>query len=274
VWAPVTLDVSHTNPEIAYSWTASPDGTFASTEDSYLCASEGHKALTVTATYQGASAAIDVTVTCNECFGIEGPCGDGIVGLGEECDNTEPWCVACLIDPICGDGVLHDLGFCAACDEECDDGNLADGDGCSSMCAMELPTCLGCLNALPDVGPFNAEFCEGDPLCVAVRDCALTRHTFEDGRLPAHRVECGERCVSRCPSRRAHPAFAPNSQDATATLGRRHRDPLFRAVQPKSTPDRSQRPRPARCDARRRQRIADRLRHRKGALSGARTSRV
>lgn len=144
-WAPMGINVSNTNPEIVYSWSATPDGTFAlnpsNTVGSYECASEGAKTLTVTATYQGVSASIDVPVTCNECEdGVE-PCGDGTVGPGEECDNSEPWCVACQIDPVCGDGELHEVGTCAACDEECDDGDLEDGDGCSSTCDIEEPTC-------------------------------------------------------------------------------------------------------------------------------------
>lgn len=35
-------------------------------------------------------------------------------------------------EPICGDGTI-DPG------EECDDGNISDGDGCQSMCV--LPSC-------------------------------------------------------------------------------------------------------------------------------------
>jgi cysteine-rich repeat protein len=39
---------------------------------------------------------------------------------------------ACEVGPICSDGVV-------AGEEECDDGNLEDGDGCSSGCQLETP---------------------------------------------------------------------------------------------------------------------------------------
>jgi cysteine-rich repeat protein len=60
-------------------------------------------------------------------------CGDGIVGLGEECDDgvndggygeCHPGCV---LGPYCGDGIVQE-------GEDCDDGNQIDGDGCGSAC--------------------------------------------------------------------------------------------------------------------------------------------
>jgi len=78
-------------------------------------------------------------------------CGNGALDAGEECDrggwNSDyhmlfrdpPWCMNdCTIKQEgCGDGRL--LSW-----EVCDDGNLADGDGCSSVCAVEAGwTCTG-----------------------------------------------------------------------------------------------------------------------------------
>jgi fibro-slime domain-containing protein len=66
----------------------------------------------------------------SECTPI---CGDGIVTLGEECDDgvndggygeCEPGCV---LGPRCGDGIVQD-------GEDCDDGNRLDGDACGSAC--------------------------------------------------------------------------------------------------------------------------------------------
>lgn len=60
-------------------------------------------------------------------------CGDGIVTLGEECDdgvNDGGYgeCAAgCVQGPRCGDGVVQP-------GEHCDDGNRLDGDGCGSAC--------------------------------------------------------------------------------------------------------------------------------------------
>ncbi len=61
-------------------------------------------------------------------------CGDGIVGMGEECDdgiNAGGYgkCdVGCVYTEYCGDGVLQSTY------EDCDDGNNLDGDGCPSGC--------------------------------------------------------------------------------------------------------------------------------------------
>ena len=69
-----------------------------------------------------------------ECKSV---CGDGIKTRTEACDdgkakNTGGYgkCNAdCTLGPRCGDGILQaDQG------EQCDDGNLVNGDGCSSTC--------------------------------------------------------------------------------------------------------------------------------------------
>ena len=70
----------------------------------------------------------------SECTPI---CGDGIVSLGEQCDdgvNDGGYgeCAAgCVIGPYCGDGVVQD-------NEACDDGNRIGGDGCSPTCRVEI----------------------------------------------------------------------------------------------------------------------------------------
>jgi cysteine-rich repeat protein len=75
-------------------------------------------------------------------------CGDGMTSGGEQCDHgnanddqrSGDCASVCRTDcrcPYCGDGVAD---FAAG--EECDDGNTAGGDGCSSTCAIEAsPTC-------------------------------------------------------------------------------------------------------------------------------------
>ena len=59
-------------------------------------------------------------------FGIDG-CG-GVIGW--YVDEVQVYSCSAELPPSCGDGVL-DLG------ETCDDGNMTDGDGCSSSCGVE-----------------------------------------------------------------------------------------------------------------------------------------
>lgn len=65
-----------------------------------------------------------------------GSCGDGVVQLGEECDDGNSLscdgCSArCRRETGCGDGVR-----CGA--EACDDGNTENCDGCSATCSVEV----------------------------------------------------------------------------------------------------------------------------------------
>ena len=68
---------------------------------------------------------------CNEnCDGIEpAVCGDGEVTAPETCDAGGE-SATCNLDcsaASCGDGTLN-----TSAGEECDDGNLVDGDGCNT----------------------------------------------------------------------------------------------------------------------------------------------
>jgi cysteine-rich repeat protein len=106
---------------------------------------------------------VDPLYTCmgqpSECY----TCGDGFRNPGEQCDDGElvpnqnydsPGCTNCeivegwdcfpsamvvdLCAPVCGDGFWFSddvvtIGFA----EECDDGNMVDGDGCDSSCNVE-----------------------------------------------------------------------------------------------------------------------------------------
>ncbi|MFH2005871.1 MAG: DUF4215 domain-containing protein [bacterium] len=71
--------------------------------------------------------------TCPLCPEDCCPCGDGVCDLsvGETCSLCHDDCC-----PDCGDGILDSA-------EQCDDGNLTDGDGCSAACVDEdgTPTC-------------------------------------------------------------------------------------------------------------------------------------
>lgn len=62
-------------------------------------------------------------------------CGDGIINQSsEQCEpaNTATCSPTCTKLPVCGDGVV-DPG------EQCDDANIANGDGCSNVCRIEIP---------------------------------------------------------------------------------------------------------------------------------------
>ncbi|TSC79884.1 MAG: hypothetical protein G01um101425_361 [Candidatus Peregrinibacteria bacterium Gr01-1014_25] len=66
-------------------------------------------------------------------------CGDGYLQPGEECDdgpnNSNSQNARCRLDCAlarCGDSILD------SATEQCDDGNVVNGDGCSASCRREL----------------------------------------------------------------------------------------------------------------------------------------
>ncbi len=88
-------------------------------------------------------------------------CNDGMVVAGEQCDdgnftNGDGCSYSCAVEsgwdcsgspsvcmPTCGDGIVLfpkviTQDSAAALGEQCDDGNLADGDGCDSDCSYTL----------------------------------------------------------------------------------------------------------------------------------------
>ncbi|MEE8311270.1 MAG: PQQ-dependent sugar dehydrogenase [Candidatus Binatia bacterium] len=69
-------------------------------------------------------------------------CGDGVAGPGEDCDGADDMAcpgqcqVSCVCGGDCGDGFAEEPS------EQCDDGNTASGDGCSSTCQLEDASAL------------------------------------------------------------------------------------------------------------------------------------
>jgi cysteine-rich repeat protein len=115
-------------------------------------------------------------------------CGNGEIDDGEECDdgpdNSDLLADHCRHDctlPRCGDGVV-DPGE----GEECDDGNLVDGDGCDSDCTV---TSGACGNGVIDPG----EECDDGPL----NSDLLPDHCRTDCTAPSCGdgvVDSGEEC--------------------------------------------------------------------------------
>jgi len=64
-------------------------------------------------------------------------CGNGVVEGAEQCDDgnvvSGDGCSSTCITEFCGDGTQQ-----AGLGEECDDGNVMSGDGCSSTCITEF----------------------------------------------------------------------------------------------------------------------------------------
>ncbi len=122
--------------------------------------------------------------------GVDESCArqkDGGLWQDRKCTDNERF--VCEGPPICGNGAV-------AMPEECDDGNLADGDGCSATCILEegAPTCGdgrvwlgeecddgndvggdGC-SAVCEVEPGFE--CTGDPTSTCTAICAPTRPAF------------------------------------------------------------------------------------------------
>lgn len=89
------------------------------------------------------------TVPGQDCEPAE--CGNGIVEGHEQCDEGEenhpfkrcdlnckrvPACSGGSCQAVCGDGIVFGVDEYGD-PEECDDGNIRDGDGCSSDCKIE-----------------------------------------------------------------------------------------------------------------------------------------
>ena len=107
-------------------------------------------------------------------------CGDGIVDMGEDCDDggESALCDADCSNAACGDGTLN-----TTAGEECDDGNTMDADGCSSTCLNQT---MGCGNGTVE----GAEQCDDAGESVTC-DTDCTTAACGDGTLNA---TAGEQC--------------------------------------------------------------------------------
>ncbi|MEQ8277468.1 MAG: DUF4215 domain-containing protein [Deltaproteobacteria bacterium] len=101
----------------------------------------------------GATSCLVCDASCLDAAGATSFCGDGTIDAanGEQCDDgnstTEPCLYGQTSCTVCDAGCLNASGATTYCGdgavdgiEECDDGNLANGDGCSDLCENEGPS--------------------------------------------------------------------------------------------------------------------------------------
>jgi cysteine-rich repeat protein len=124
---------------------------------------------------------------------------DGIIGT-PMIDGAFPgWNAAFdLVVDACGDGVL-DTGYPGETDEECDDGNNADGDGCAADCTVEADCGNGVVEGTEDCDDAGeSATCDAD--CTAV-ECgdgtmnATAGEVCDDGNTTS-----GDGCNATCDS--------------------------------------------------------------------------
>lgn len=122
----------------------------------------------------------DVCSAANVCQASM-PFDDGSVCDRDMDAGTRDLCLgATCLPSLCGDGYLDPAALPA---EECDDGNLTNGDGCDADCTF---TCSA------DVDCVDTEVCNG------TETCDLTSHTCVRGTPLADGTSClvGGRCAS------------------------------------------------------------------------------
>lgn len=141
---------------------------------------------------------------CNAECKAEYTCGDSILEEPfEECDPPAEGSVctpeqyqadpsSCGCDDqcqyvVCGNGEVQRPA------EQCDP---PDDIVCTQECQVkDAGACEECINTIPYVGEFNQDFCNTDPLCFAVKQCALAPLEDDPGTtcydLPAVDCYCG-----------------------------------------------------------------------------------
>ncbi|MGK0358273.1 MAG: cysteine-rich repeat protein [Bradymonadia bacterium] len=123
-------------------------------------------------------------------------CGDSLVEGDEECDdgnldNGDLCDDQCVIpDPICGNGFVEE-------GEQCDDGNLDIDDGCNADCVIEI-----CGNGLIETGEEcddgnldAGDFCDAD--CVIEPGCGNGR-LEDDENCDDGNADAGDGCDALC----------------------------------------------------------------------------
>ena len=104
---------------------------------------------------------------------IIGDCGNGVLDSGEECDDGNvlngDGCSATCVREGCGNGIVD-----VAIGEVCDDGNTVDGDGCSADCRTNERCGNGVIDrelgeVCDDGNNASGDGCSAD--CLSVETC-------------------------------------------------------------------------------------------------------
>lgn len=117
-------------------------------------------------------------------------CGDETCNNDETCSTCPSDCGQCPVEPFCGDGNLDE-------GEECDDGNLINGDGCSSECKIETEEEDSKVRkeiVIMDVCDPNWQ-CFGWSSCIngiMTRQCYDTNHCDVEYNKPLEKSGCEE----------------------------------------------------------------------------------
>ncbi|MGB5522898.1 MAG: DUF4215 domain-containing protein [Polyangiales bacterium] len=171
------------------------------------------------------------TALCtNSCAARETVCGDGFQTPPEQCEdgnlvNGDGCTSGCTLE-FCGDGVVNDNGT-EACEppgtatcteacavrtgvcgdgfltppEQCEDGNLIDGDGCSSACVVEVPPTCGDGNTDPgeecdDANLLDADGCTSSCMLELCGDGVVNNNGAEACE-PPNTALCADNCAVR-----------------------------------------------------------------------------
>lgn len=154
-----------------------------------------------TAPFEACDGGIDCTTSClkkgTPPVGTEGgKCGNSVIDIGEECENTAKSGDGCSASCLFEGGVAgitcgnNDVGL----GEGCDDGNAVSGDGCSSSCVRE-----GSVRLIPACADLNANSAATlKAQCVGVIFAACGNKTIENGETCDEGKKCSNK--SACTS--------------------------------------------------------------------------
>ncbi|MBA2540404.1 MAG: hypothetical protein H0V17_12260 [Deltaproteobacteria bacterium] len=114
------------------------------TDTEFRCVPEADVAACLGLEEQAGCTAIAGDGRCHEGACFAAGCGNGLVDVGEACDDEnqaagDGCSPACDSVEVCGNEILDPVPKVGGLSERCDDGDVAPHDGCSSVCDVELP---------------------------------------------------------------------------------------------------------------------------------------